>query len=60
VASHFQIPVFEQADVTGVNPAGDGFELRAGKGTVSARTVVWAEGEFHHPGIRPSSSARTS
>jgi len=57
VASHFKIPVVEHADVTAVTAAGGGFEVETGKGTLRARTLVWAGGEFHHPQMPPIEGA---
>ena len=57
VASHFKVPVVEHAGVTTVSAADDGFELETGKGTVRARTLVWAGGEFHHPAMPPIEGA---
>lgn len=49
VAAHFRVPVMDGAAVTAVEPDDGGFVVRTARGTVSARTVVWAGGEFHEP-----------
>ena len=46
VVKHFQVPVLSDTEVTAVEAAGGGFTVATSRGPVSARTVVWAGGEF--------------
>ncbi|CAQ02576.1 NAD(P)/FAD-dependent oxidoreductase [Clavibacter sepedonicus] len=49
VARHFPVPLMTGTEVTEVTPGDDGFRVETNRGTVGARTVVWAGGEFHDP-----------
>ncbi|WP_130179034.1 NAD(P)/FAD-dependent oxidoreductase [Cryobacterium sp. SO1] len=49
VAKHFSVPVMTQTEVSAITATVEGFTLTTSKGTVLARTVVWAGGEFHNP-----------
>ncbi len=49
VATHFQVPVLGDTEVTAVAQHEDGFEVTSTRGPVLARSLVWAGGEFHHP-----------
>ncbi|MFC6355346.1 NAD(P)/FAD-dependent oxidoreductase [Luethyella okanaganae] len=49
VVRHFTVPVLQDTEVTTVVPSAGGFTVRTSRGTVEARTVVWAGGEFHEP-----------
>lgn len=64
-ATHFGVPVVTGREVTAVRPVEPGrrrigrrrspgtFEVDTSHGTVRARTVVWAGGEFHDPVVPP-------
>ena len=49
VAGHFQIPLLTSVEAQVVAREGDLFRIATNSGTVRARTVVWAGGEFHEP-----------
>jgi cation diffusion facilitator CzcD-associated flavoprotein CzcO len=55
VATHFEVPVLSDTTVTAIDPVKDltpgvpGFAVSTSRGSVTARTVVWAGGEFHNP-----------
>lgn len=49
VAKHFAVPVMTSTAVTAITATPTGFSLETSKGVVSARTVIWAGGEFHNP-----------
>lgn len=49
LASHYQLPVREGVEVTGVRPDDDGFVLQTSAGRWRARFVIWAAGEFGRP-----------
>lgn len=49
VVRHFNVPIMTETEVTGVVPGPDGFVVATSRGSVQARTLVWAGGEFHDP-----------
>ncbi|MFG0255984.1 MAG: NAD(P)/FAD-dependent oxidoreductase [Rhodopirellula sp. JB053] len=49
VAQYFELPVREQTDVRRVTKAGDHFRVDTAEGTLQAKHVIWAAGEFHYP-----------
>ena len=51
VAQHYSLPVMQHTDVTSVRPDPVGFRIETSRGTVCARHVVWAAGEFHSPRV---------
>ena len=51
VAHFFEVPVRENTDVLTVKRAHHGFRIDTADGTVRARHVIWAAGEFHYPRI---------
>jgi len=59
VAAHFRLPILERTAVTGVDVDDrDGtFRVATSIGTVRARSLVWAGGEFHHRAHPPITGA---
>lgn len=56
VAAHFALPIWEQIEVKTVKPLparNTGFEIATDKGSVQARFVVWAAGEYQYPNLEP-------
>jgi len=49
VVGHFRLPVLDRADVTSVTRLDDGFRIESTRGPATARTLVWAGGEFSNP-----------
>ncbi|HCH65050.1 MAG: monooxygenase [Deltaproteobacteria bacterium] len=49
VAEHFEVPVWEGVSVETVVRTPDGFHLHTDQGTIHAKYVVWAVGEFQYP-----------
>ncbi|TWU35627.1 hypothetical protein Q31b_50620 [Novipirellula aureliae] len=49
VAQYFELPVREHTDVLRVTKAGDHFRVDTAEGTLRAKHVVWAAGEFQYP-----------
>ncbi|MEM6796397.1 MAG: NAD(P)-binding domain-containing protein, partial [Acidobacteriota bacterium] len=46
IAMHFEVPVCENTDVTSIVREGIGFTVETSAGTVRARNVIWAAGDF--------------
>jgi len=58
VAAHFDLPVARSVEVEGLEALpGGGFRLHTPGGTLRARTVVWATGEFQYPATAPFAGA---
>lgn len=51
VAEHFELPVHPGVDVQSVAQDEEGFVIRTNEGTMLAKHVVWAAGEFQYPRI---------
>jgi thioredoxin reductase len=49
VAKHFRVPVLDGIEVSEVARHEEGFEAQHARGSVLARSIVWAGGEFHQP-----------
>ncbi|MEL7061550.1 MAG: NAD(P)/FAD-dependent oxidoreductase [Acidobacteriota bacterium] len=49
VAMHFDLPVREHTDVMSITRNGEEFEVETDAGTVRARHVIWAAGDFQYP-----------
>jgi len=49
VAAHYRLPVREHCEVLAISSVDEGFALATGGGTLHARHVVWAGGEFQAP-----------
>ncbi|MBB1031367.1 NAD(P)-binding domain-containing protein [Dietzia sp. SLG310A2-38A2] len=49
VAKHFHVPILDGTEATSVTPRDGGFEVLSERGSVLARSVVWAGGEFGDP-----------
>ena len=47
--THFELPVREHTDVTSIARQGDEFAIETADGTVRARHVIWAAGDFQYP-----------
>lgn len=52
VAKHFELPVRERAEVTRVTKASDGFRVETADGTLRARHIIWAAGEYQYPRLK--------
>lgn len=51
VAEFFEVPVKDNVKVTEVTPDGERFRVETSAGTVHARHVIWAVGEFQYPRV---------
>lgn len=51
VAEFFEVPIQENVDVTEVVRDGEFFRVETSQGTVHARHVIWAAGEFQYPRV---------
>ncbi len=51
VAKFFELPVRQDTDVRQVTKGGDGFRLDTADGTLQAKHVIWAAGEFQYPRV---------
>ncbi|MFO1003554.1 MAG: NAD(P)/FAD-dependent oxidoreductase [Planctomycetaceae bacterium] len=49
VAEHFELPVHPGIDVLSVARDDEGFAIQTNEGTLLAKHVVWAAGEFQYP-----------
>ena len=49
VAKFFELPVRQDTDVRQVAKVGDGFRIDTADGTLQAKHVIWAAGEFQYP-----------
>ena len=49
VAHFFELPVRQDTDVMQVAKVGDGFRIDTADGTLQAKHVIWAAGEFQYP-----------
>ena len=49
VANYFELPVQENTDVRQVSKIGNEFRIDTAEGTIAARHVIWAAGEFQYP-----------
>ncbi len=51
IAEHFEVPIRENMDVTRIAREGDEFAIETLVGTVRARHVIWAGGDFQYPNL---------
>ena len=49
VAHFFELPVRQNTDVMQIAKVGDGFRIDTADGTLQAKHVIWAAGEFQYP-----------
>ncbi len=49
VAHFFELPVRQDTDVMQIAKVGDGFRIDTADGTLQAKHVIWAAGEFQYP-----------
>lgn len=49
VADHFELPVQNGVDVTGVSHADSSFVVRTSQGDYTSRYLIWCAGEFQYP-----------
>lgn len=49
VAKFFELPVYTRTDVLSVTTNDGNFDVRIAEGTIRARHVIWAAGEFQYP-----------
>lgn len=49
VAQFFELPISEKSDVKRVAKVGDDFRVDTAEGTLRAKHVIWAAGEFQYP-----------
>ncbi|MEM7246662.1 MAG: NAD(P)/FAD-dependent oxidoreductase [Acidobacteriota bacterium] len=49
IVKHFKLPIREKVDVLGATKEDDEFHLETADGTIRARHVIWAAGEFQYP-----------
>ncbi len=49
VAAYFELPVYPGVDVQSVVPDEEGFALETSQGTMQAKYLIWAAGEFQYP-----------
>ena len=49
LAKFFELPIAEHTDVLGVRKVGDEFHVAVEEGSVRAKHVIWAAGEFQYP-----------
>lgn len=52
IAQYFKVPVREHANITRIAKADGLFQLETAAGTVQAKNVIWAAGEFQYPSRR--------
>lgn len=50
LVKYYELPVETGIEVESVEKTGDRFQLRHAEGTIKARFVIWATGEFFYPG----------
>ncbi len=49
IAEHFELPIQENTDVMRIARRGEEFAVETADGTVRARHVIWAAGDFQYP-----------
>lgn len=52
IASHFELPVLENADVLRIVRGDDEFAVELEGGSIRARHVIWAAGDFQYPQMK--------
>ncbi len=58
IAAHFDLPVSEHTEVLGIEPVGDVLEIDTSRGTLHARHVIWAAGDYQYPKLNGFGGSR--
>ncbi len=51
IADYFELPIHEGVDVLRIDRTGEEFAIDTTEGTVRARHVIWAAGDFQYPSL---------
>ena len=51
VADHFDLPIQEETNVAQINQYENLFHVETSRGTIKAKHVIWAAGEFQYPRV---------
>jgi thioredoxin reductase len=49
LADQFELPIWDQTNVTGIEKIDDVFTIKTNNGSIQAKNVIWAAGEYQYP-----------
>ena len=49
LADQFELPIWDKTNVTGIEKIEDEFTIKTNNGSIQAKNVIWAAGEYQYP-----------